>query len=654
MSKIVLLTFILSLLSSCVGTVQDASTPLTEIAAQPSGNISFSGIAKAVPIAQDKIEVFFNPATGGSQKFYYYIYAGDKPVPFTAPSETLTQDYQGYYKFTITGLEPAKTYAIKIEAVDQISYDKDTNMVTVNATTFGNMVADFHGISDVSNMPGVEGLDAIYVRWTQATVDYTNFLGTSQTDPKSYEIIAIDSNGAGPGDFDNTADLVKPYRIVKYVDFDANINQVTMRGLKSNTKYYVRVRCLHQGSIVDMNKPELRGEKNSTYFEIKTLDGNLANIKNLDTLKLDRNPGLASASSFSLSWKPITGVYDHLRILYSSGSVTLEPGVSCVPKSDIETSCRKIYGDIFLTIIGSLTTGTTYNFKLVACQDPECNVKVLGPLVTGSPVMTLAGFNGVSSVALATQLQDVGKMFLNFSLPDFTSGDFDGYIVGVKDNDAPANGETGYTKISESDNPLAIKVTPFDFRSTGQIEITGIDYTTSGNYCFTIYPFVFESTTSSNKIGYPNNIWKCAVPAINPPTADDFGGLFEAYALGYDISISWHSPGAGIFENYEIYLKKMSNSLDKFTFQNATTQLDNPLIFPDPEYIQVIVPWYMSSYTFSYLELGNYKVGILTRYLFGDKEIKRSDFNESIYKCTVDASKTGQAYKQNFCVMGSQ
>ena len=639
-ARIVLLTF-MTFLYGCVGTVQDAAEPFTSIAANPKGVINFGGIHQAVPISQDKIELFFYPAIGGTSKYYYTFYVGDKPLPYTVPSETLTADYRGLLKYTVTGLEPAKTYVIKGEAIDQSTLDKDSNTITKTITTFPNLVSDFIGISAVYNTAGIEGIDSINVRWTHARIDYSNITGTASTDPKSYEIVAVDSDRLTPADMDKPQFLAENGRYVKILDYFPTQNEAIIRGLKSNTKYYVRVRAIHKNSVDDFNVPRLRGEKNTNYLTIKTLDNNLANIKKLETLTTAKNPGISQSNSLILSWEPVVGVYDHLRLLYTAAPNPLyvEIGVTCGVKPENQVSCRKIFGSTISTIIGNLSTAQPFNFQLVACQDAECSVSKSGPVITGNTNPTFAGFTGVQSVDIATVMEEVGKLFLRIPLPDFSKGDFDGYVIGFKNNNAD-----DFVEISEVGH-ASMKIESYNHRTDTTIAISGIDYKVGGLYCFSVYPFVYNP--DSTKTSQPNAVWKCNTPEVIAPDVRQFPGFSEASTFGYDLNIFWSAPAGGIYENFEVFMRTTPGV---FSFPEAKAQVASGV---PVDYIQVILPWYITKYTFSNLTAPKvYKVGIITRYIFGATDTVRSEDNEQTYVCLLDAAKVSGNFVLAPCSLG--
>lgn len=633
MFNVLLMFFFSSFLVSCVGTVQDSTLPLTKIAAKPKGSIIFDGIISATPISQDKVEIFFYPASGGSSKFYYTFYVGDKPLPYTFPSEILTADYRGFLKVTITGLEPAKTYILKGAAMDQETLDTDSNNVTTPVTTFSNLVADFVGVTSASNTPGIDGIDSINVRWTHARVDYANITGNSVTDPKRYEVIAVDADRLTPGDMDKAQFGGAAGRHVKIADYDPLVNEGVVRGLKSNTRYYVRVRALHASSIDDFNQPELKGEKNTNYLTITTLNSSLANVKNLETLTVNKNPGLAQSSSLLLNWDKITGVFDHLRIYYINSlsliPLALETGANCQVNTEMAISCRKLPGNSLSTVVANLTAYETYSFILVACQNTECTMNRTGPMVSKKIVPTFAGFSGISSVEIAGSIPEIGKLFLRVPLPDFNQGNFDGYIIGFKTDNGP-----GYAELSEMNNP-PLTISNYNYRTDTTIELTGVNYQLGGLFCFTVYPFVYAADGS--KVTQINDVWKCNVPEIKAPDKSQFPGAVETRLDRNNITVKWNAPTAGIFEAYEVYIRKTPGT---FSFTQAIAELDTPP-HSTTNYERVVLPWFYGEYVFENLAPGAHKVGVRTRYLYGSFSKYQSEINQSIYNCAVTAGPWG-------------
>jgi hypothetical protein len=619
----------LPFLAACVGTVQDTGLPKTSIAAEPKTSINFGGVYAVTPISQSKFEIFFYPATGGSGRYNYIIYVGDRPVPMTLPSEVMLQDYRGLLKATVIGLETGKSYFVKVEAQDQVTEGKDKNDMVLESTTFLNLVADFTGIASVTNSAGVDGLDSIKIRWPHAFVDVGS-VGGSTTDPKSYEIVAVDSNLLTPANMDDKTKGPTQGRFVKSLLYNAQINETVIRGLKADTKYYIRVRALHKDSIDDANNPRMRGELNTNYLSIKTLSADLSSINfKPDGLEVLRNEGSAQSTSLVLKWPTASGVFDHFRVYYSQDEANLNSlDTSECPLSQA-FGCKKYPPSATGAIIANLEQNKDYFFRLMVCQFDDCETYILGDIKPGSTKPLLASFSGIASIRSAANINEVGKMFVTFPLPNFNEGDFDGYHIAYRPN-LSVLPEVINLPTYEGE----IVVEPFDYRTATSITFTGIDYSTDSNYCFSVYPFVY--LYPSGYTAYENGTWMCTQAEVTRATLLQFPGLIGAETSGNDLLLTWAEPAVGIFDMYEVYLRKTDGS---FSFSAARSQL---AALDSTNYVTAVVDRSQLTHRFTNVANGKYRMGVLTYFAYippaGDPLIYRSEDNEGIYTCIVDGT----------------
>lgn len=627
--------FLIGLLSttlvSCVGTVQEAAAPKTSIASEPKSAINFSGVYQATPISQDKFEIFFYPATGGSGKYNYIIYVGDQPFPTTVPSEVLAQDYRGLLKHTVTGLETGKSYHIKVEAEDQFTGGKDDNAAVLQSTTFLNLVADFSGIASVTNTAGIDGLDSIKIRWPHAAVDVGS-VGGSVTDPVSYEIVAVDSDLLTPGNMDDVEKGPNQGRFVKSLLYNSQINETIMRGLKSDTKYYVRVRALHKTSIEDNNNPRLRSELNTNYLPIKTLSADLGAI-NFKTggLTISRNEGSAQSSSLVLSWPVASGVFDHFRIYYGqSASDIASPDTSECPLSPTY-GCKKYPANSTGAVIANLEPNKDYYFRLLVCQFETCETYILGEVKQGSTRPILASFTGISAIRGASNVNEIGKMYLSFALPNFNEGNFDGYHIAYRPNPSI---DPVVINLPDYDGDLAYEV--FDYRTASGITITGVDYSVESEYCFSVYPFVYDADEPTGYKAFENGVWMCESSAVTKADMVQFPGLSDAETQGNDIIVTWAAPSVGIFDMYEVYLRKTDST---FSYSAARNQIE---ALNTTNYTIALANGGSLFHRFNNLPNGKYRVGVLTYFAYippvGDPLVYRSEDNDGIFTCIVDGT----------------
>jgi hypothetical protein len=626
------------LVTSCVGTVSDTLTPKSAVTESPQGSIIFGGITTATAISNDKIEVFFEPASAGSGRYTYLIFAGDTLYPITIPSELLIPDHNGRLRYTVSGLETGKLYSLKMEATDQVSGAKDNNIIIKSVRTFQNPVADFSGIGSVSNTSGVDGLDSIKVRWPHAYVDFTSVsAGNSPTDPISYEVIGIDSTLLGPSSMDDTTKGPAQGRFTKIVPYNIQVIETEMRGLKPDTKYYFRVRAIHKNTQIDPNNPALRSEKNTKILAAKTLTADLAAIIfNTQGLTVARNVGAAQASSLILTWPAITGVFEHIRIYYAQSETDLGQMLLSTCIIELTKGCKKMPTNSMGTIVASLQANRDYYFKVVVCQFQDCVSNIMGVSKKGDTKPLLAGFSGITTIDAANSVDDLGKVFLNFTLPNFNSGNFDGYHISYRKNDSDS---PVVINIAGYDGPL--RVEEFDYLTATRVVISGVDYASGDNYRFSMYPFVWDDTTALGYVPFPNGIEKLIQPVITGPDNIKFPGFASADVKLNTITMNWNKPSGGVFDYYEIYVRQSSGV---FSFSQALSCVDDPTAVGCssggiPHYYRLTAPAIQETYSLN-VPNGTYSIGIRTAYLFlplsGSGSIYRSMVNSTIHQCVVD------------------
>lgn len=637
--------FSLLILSSCVGTLTETALPKSKISEGDKEQIVFGGVYRADAISHDKIEVLFYPAKGGSARFTYSIYAGDSSV-ITVPSEVLIPDYRGLLKYTITGLQTGKQYVIKIEAQDQISGGKDVNIVTKAVSTFLIPVCDFQGIGSVSNPSGVDGLDSITVRWAHARVNYSSVApGTAPTDPHHYEIVLVDStNGLTPSDMDDENKGTSQGRFVKNVTYTLEVNETVVRGLKPDTKYWVRVRAVHNASNPDPNDKTLRSELNTNIIQIKTLTAQLSAINfNQNGLVITKTTGNAQETSVALNWPTISGVFHHLRVYYAQN----QSQVASVDVSDCKIyetrGCKKLEPNITNTIIANLEPNKDYYFRMVVCQLELCTTNIMGQIKTGTTRPTIASFSGLTQASAAQAISDIGKIFLTFPAPNLSEGNFHGYHVRYRPSDTQDPQILNLPTYNGS-----LKVEPFDYILDTQIVISNVDYTLGSNYCFEVYPFVYDSTVTDpaqsalpanqKYRSFPNGIWKCVRAEILRPDVIQFPGFLGGTISGNNIEVTWDTPMGGIFDQYEIFVKRTDGG---FSFATAKFQIDGG---DTTTYYKIPVTPEQNRFILN-LPSGpgaRYRIGILTSYSFlpplGLPRIYYSEDNQAVLLCDLSGT----------------
>lgn len=644
---ILILTF-LTLITGCVGTVQDAKQSYSRVNDIPESPLDFAGILNAVPISDTRIEVFFYAATGGSGKYTYDIIVGNSPFPISLPSDILKPDYKGMLKYTLSGLDRLSTYVIKVEVRDRDSNAQSNSKMSRTVTTFENEVADFGGISSAANTPGQDGKDSIKVRWTPARS--SGGLTKQNWDPKTYEIILVDAEKLTPNDMDVASYGPAQGRYVYGINHDNSVNEHIVRGLPSQTKFYVRMRAIHYGSVNDVYNPRKRSELNTNYVTIATLSDSLADMDfQPDSFSVALAPGEQGLNAITTSWLAAKGVFDHYRLYYSeknggvaSGSfpdVCLSPLLS-PPAATI--FCKRVDFKSVGTPITGLKPYTEYEITLVLCADTECSPthRLIAPqnpqlyrTITTDP--TTPNFNGVKEIITARNLDELGNLFLSYDAPNFSSGYFDGLVLKMR---RTVDGSDLDIEITQ--NTIPVYHAPYNFLTDSLIAVRGIDYLAPEPYCFTLYPFKWE-TDGLAKREFPNNIWKCVNPKPEAATTAQFSGFTSGYGEGNTVSLSWDLPKAGVFTHYELFWRKLSGA--NFNWGDAIAQAGNNFDFTN--YGRALIDSDQTNVILDGFPNGEYTFGIITFFTYVTPEgavVLRSETNVGLKKCTIDDTSPDQ------------
>ena len=632
---------------SCVGTVEQADLSKTVTEKTEETAVKFQGVQSVKAISHNRIEVFFYPAVSGSGKYIYKIYYGDDLVA-SVPSDILVPDYRGYLMYTLSGLERGRDYFIRVTATDQENaVEVDTSLVK-SARTFNNIVADFTGLSAVSNLQGVDGKDSIRIRWSHATV----LAGSAgnELNPRNYELILMDANKGSPADLDNQLLTESNGRYLRVIDYNPAVYESVVRGLPSGTKFYVRVRAIHKTSVDDITQPTLRSEQNSKYLVISTFGDGAADIVfDFDKVVVTSPPGAAALNALEVSWTAAVGLFDHYRLFFAEDSPLISIDLNSIPDFCSPAApvggiwCRKIaYTDTFTTI-GNLLPLKKYNIVLAICLTPGCEKSdpitgvpniLLANLKSGTTSPNMASFKGLKQVTSARRIDEIGKAVLKFEAPDFSNGYFDGLTIAYKQS---INDPSDVPVILTDATYTGSMVVPyFDYRYANEIVIPGIDYSDPQTHCFSVYPFNYKDDGSREE--YPNDIWQCMIPEIKAPTADDFSGLDSAVIGGTNyIQMFWSAPLQGIYDSYEVIARKTTGN---FNFGAAFTELGAGNNSTNYRRLNVGDPTATGA-VLSMLPDGTYKIGVVTRYtnpVSGTSVV--SEFNSSIFSCVVVTNPT--------------
>lgn len=665
--------------TGCVGQIEDTKKDTTESERRsPASVLSFAGIVDAVPVADDKIEVYFFPATGGSGRYSYQVYVGDDPNPHTGTEDTLEKDYRGLFRMLVTGLVGGTPYAVKVDAKDLDTELEIKSESTLTRTTFTNQVANFYGISSVSNASGVDGIDSIWVRWVPADKDPAAPFG-SPRDPQTYEVIILDASKVTPAAFNNPNLTESQGRIVRSIVWDAGLNKAMIRGLQSNKEYYVNIRTIHKGSIVEPSNPALRSELNNRYLKIKTLEAGVGAVNFEESeYKVLPAPGQSALNSLVASWGAVTGVFDHLRVYYAkSGSLNVSvqqicPAATSTTISSNDTACKKVSGSAVSVTLSDLPSLTNFDVQLVICLNATCTAdanssgSIVNPGLkcTGlTPAercsarteSTLASFIGIQDVESARSVSEVGSMFLKYTTPSFDIGYFDGFAIEFttdktglnnwlqSDTNPKPTTEIIYAGNASIDYNGDLTIQPFEYDSDSEIRVTGADYGAGDEHCYSIYPFLYDdsvegySTSMSESL---KKVWQCEKAQAQAPDSNGFTGFNSGVSVGPNVTVDWTPPSRGVFTHYEIFTRKGDTAVDtNFSFTNAIQDTTADYVFD--EYNRILLSSeagagiQRTSHTITGLTDGRWIIGIMTYYLGGGTLLRSQETLKLLY-CDID------------------
>jgi len=632
----------------CVGTIQEASKDKTLTQKVGKPELIFAGAQTLTSISHNKIEVYFYPASGGSGKYTYKIYYGGEPVPQVTSSDILNTDYRGLLRFTLTGLESARDYIIRVDVEDQINGKETITNTSLKVRTFSNKVSDFYGISEVSNLSGVDGIDSLKVRWIHAEC-FDPLRCDQGSDPERYEIIILDRTNKGltPVDFNNANLNASDGRIVKTVNFDSSINSTIVRGLRGKTDYYIVVRSIHRDSAEDIGNPQLRGELNNSYLEMKTLDDDLASIVfDTSSLLLTKLPGENGKNSLKAEWTAGVGVFDHYRLFYVSDLTNLSAAnipsncqATFMPGDDARTTvlCKKISFSESSVVTTDLLKETNYQYILVLCQNVECTSgnRIIADKKELSTSLERPEFGGINEIKEASDINDLNFLTILFSGVDTDENYIDGYVVEYKDTANPSQPAL-YEVLSSDDpglNPGDLFFEPFNENQATAFRIGGVEYYSGKVYCFRMYPFVYNS--DGDRVVYENDNWVCkSSPEYQEPKENDFKGLRSTITQGDQVTLRWDIPFDGLFEEYEVYYVDNSSGVD--LFGSVPVDLDGG---SSSSYGRFIIMPGQTELTLSGFQNGDsYKFGILTNFNSSQGKL-RSEENSNVISCNFS---TGQ------------
>ena len=166
----VCLTLALSLMISCVGTVQDSKVDINSLSEEDKELISFGGLEKAVGISHDKVELEFTPlgTTDPNVKYFLYINGSQSPIEINPAS--LDDALGGRKRYLVSGLNINNLYKFKLKIKNALTNAESKSEKELVAQTFDNRTSDFKGITSVSKVTGLSAT-SVFLEWVPAHMD---------------------------------------------------------------------------------------------------------------------------------------------------------------------------------------------------------------------------------------------------------------------------------------------------------------------------------------------------------------------------------------------------------------------------------------------------------------------------------------------------
>lgn len=616
---------------SCVGTIQDKNPKVTKGATADTSPIKFDGIFEAKAIADSKIDVFFFPSSMEPKEVTYLISYDGISNPISVPGTTLTTNYRGLLKYTVTGLNINTTYSFSVQAKN-VKGEVSTSSAIYSEKTFSNITADFAGIGNVRNLAGEDGRTALRIEWPAARSEGGTFT-PAELDPKDYEIVLLNADHLTPSSFDDDF-FGEPYRKVSTVDGKKISHQVN--GLTAGTKYFIRVRAIHYGPGGD-DSIEDRKEENSNYVLAQTLSDDSSDVDvNLSRFEVD----ILSLNSVGLEWEAASGPLVEYRVYYRNvdtaglawSSYRTSRSDSCDGEDPVypEWGCKKLNFDETSTKLADLEPLANYEIIPVICMTSVCSYPDSIEYEHNSPYTIFPGiaeFAGINEIEHAKYYWATDEVYIKLNSIDNSSGAIDGLLVEAKarssDEGPSFNTILNHPSVANNSN---LSIDSFDFESDDTIVVSGLSLTSAEQYCFSVLPFIYNKDVV--QISREGEVVKCIALSVTLPDTEEFSGLNLSITspgnTENSVSLFWEEPSAGVYDRFRIFIKNTES--EDFSFAEAMNYESN-------DYTMIEVPYGTTRYTFSSLPDGEYGIGILPYYSNNDEY---SPFNLNIYTFDTD------------------
>jgi hypothetical protein len=634
-----ILIFIVMLLAGCVGVIEELKPPTTKGQDIPTSVLPFQGIHAAVPISNERVEVFFFPASGTPDTITYVISYDGSPNPETVPGETLRPDFRGLLRHTIKGLTIDSSYSFKVEAFDSTGRSSSSNKV-VSAKTFSNKTAIFDGVGSVNNTSGSDSFFSLTVNWTEAIRLGNDFIA-NEVDVYEYVITILDGDFLSPADLFNPI-YTEPLRRQLIVPGNQKSRKVT--GLRPGTEYHIHVAAMHHGLTQPYGaNPSYLSESNSRYITMSTLANDESGViyepSNITANRLNGSAGLTSAR---VEWDAVVGGFDHIRIYYAPQSIAFNQNTHvqslCAgPAPGIDIPCKKMGFNDLSTIVTGLAPLTLYEFNVLICMDADCSARFTFNAVTTYTDPGVANFNGVLAINDPANVNELGSLNIIIDPIDLNSGNINGLIVELMERTAGDGpfADTILNHPTDDDlNTTQFEVLDFDYTNAQSIRVRGINSTSPIPYCFKVYPYTYDE---SNEIVMHSTgvVPFCHGPSLSTPTAAQFQGIASNIVDLFfpSVTLTFTAPTSGLYSEYRLFYRYFptGDTVTNFSFSDAVNN--------QAGYFYYQIPSSAELFTLDFLPPGTYQFGLLSNFPSLSSPTNPgggfSDFNANINIVTI-------------------
>ena len=671
MTKILLNSLLLvslsCLLSSCVGTVEEADTVDTQIFEKPTIRFNYQGIINSRAVSEDKVEIEFFPA--GATGYEYQLTINDSIKPVTLDPNTLLPIFGGKFLYTVKNLNINTEYKLKLTAKNISLNSASQNENVIFIKTFDNRVADFDGIGQLTLVPG-NASSEVKVDWLTKMMD--GVIEASNQDAIRYEITYISEIG-GIVNINNPSysgtDRIRITQPDESGCLDDSIatpciaadpfqtySSVILKNLQPNTRYFVQVRAINKlyetklkDNLTNNTPIDVSRELNTRYSTIKTAPATNEFDFDTEAIILANAPGQLSLNTINVYWASGQGNFDHYRVFIKKyvGSDPLgddqlddstllalnsSPGSYYIPNDSKDTFLQK----------DALEHLSWYQVKVALCKTADCN---LDPSLPNPGIVSvfkaiqikpiLAPFSGISQILPPGQYTQRDVLDFKFSAPILSAGHADRmefYCVNPLNNSQQvllSSTPIASAAIPSCQGLYLPNSAPSNLANFTSFKVKGVQGDGTKEYCFAATPAI-TGITPEYRQAPADRIIRCIHPEIIPPTVAQFPGIKQACQVeNNSAKVSWNLPTGGVYSGFVVFWKEKS-TLDKFSFPEAVSG--------SPLYSKNIVPLGadITEFTISNLIPGkSYQVGVLADVDMDPSQDLFSEYNLNIKDCII-------------------